>query len=137
MTNKALSKEIKAFIDSNVRTIEDLEALQLIRSDQKRKWDAVQVSREIGIDLHLASDHLTWLCSKGLLRQSRSKDGPGPYTYRAPSPGEEKLLIELENVFLNSRAEIMQHIVQNQIRAIGKKLSTIAKNPKKKNDPKP
>jgi hypothetical protein len=135
MVNKVLSKELKTFIDSNIRTIEDLEALLLIRSDPKRSWDVVQVSREMGIDLHLASEHLSWLRTKGLLSQNRSKGRLSPYTYKAPSPDDEKLILELANVLLNSRAEVMQHIVQKQIRAIEKKLSTIANNPGNKTDP--
>jgi hypothetical protein len=114
MVRELLSKEIKAFIDSNIRTIEDLEILFLVRSDPKHDWDAVEIAHKIGINPILASNHLMSLYLNGLIHHEPEKGCLSHYHYTPYPRSKEKCVRELEEVFQESPSEVVEYIGQNQ-----------------------
>ena len=113
MLKKFLSKEIKEFIDANIRSLEDLEILLLVHSDPKHDWDALEVSRKLSIDPILASNHLMALYLNGLIKH----EGRGQLThfrYNTHQHTNEKHLSELEELFSKHRSEVVEYIDTNR-----------------------
>ena len=110
MLKKVLSKEIKGFIDANIRSLEDLEILLLVRSDPKRNWDALVVSRELSIDPILASNHLMALYLNGLIKHDEGRGQLTHFRYSVHQHPNEKQLSELEEIFSKHRSEVVEYI---------------------------
>ena len=110
MFKKVLSKEIKEFIDANIRSVEDLEILLLVRSDPKHNWDALEVSSKLSIDPILASNHLMALYLNSLIKHDEGRGHLTHFRYNVHQHSNEKLLSELEQIFSKHRSEVVEYI---------------------------
>ena len=116
------SIELKEFIDANIRSVEALETLLLIRSDPKHAWDAIELARKIETDPISASNHLMSLYLNGLIRHESEKGRLSPYSYGPHPHAQEKRVAELEDTFRSSREEVIEYITyRHQPAALGKK----------------
>lgn len=106
----SLPPEVRAFLDSCIRTIEDLEILMLVRSQPTKAWNSVDVSREMGMDRSLANNHLMWLYLNGILKLEPTKEGISCFRYAGRSAKDESVMTALAGILLNSRKDLFLYL---------------------------
>lgn len=111
-----LSNEAQAFIDENIRSVDELEILLLLRKHPEKEWDAVDVAREIKIDPVSASNYLMGLYLKTLLGHQEHRGRFYSYRYRAHVKAKDKPLTELASAFERARSEVIDYIFTSQRR---------------------
>lgn len=111
-----LSTGIQTFIDENIRCVEELEVLLVLRKHPEKDWDAVDVSHELKIDPISASNYLMGLYLKGLLGHQEHKGRFYSYRYRTVPKAKDKQLSELAAAFERARSEVVDYIFTSQRR---------------------
>lgn len=69
---EGLAKEVRRFIDAHITSVEQIEALLLLRSDPTKEWSAEEVAKTLYTSEESVATRLDDLYSHGLLSQVRS-----------------------------------------------------------------
>jgi hypothetical protein len=67
VVNNGIPDEVKKFIVDHINSVEQLEVLLFLRSNEDKEWDAAAVSRELRIDPASAANRMSDLSEHGLL----------------------------------------------------------------------
>jgi hypothetical protein len=104
-----VSSEVKAFLDSHIRSVQELEVLLFLRKNRARDWDVVEVAEQLGGDPVAISDNMMRLYLKGLLGNGGGRDRFYRYRYKAEGTDDTRLEIIARAVEL-ARSEVVDYI---------------------------
>jgi hypothetical protein len=108
-----IPEKIGQFIAENFNSVEQLEALLLLRTHPDKDWDAVQLSQALYTQPEAAALRLADLKARGFLTTA---DGPTPrYRYR-PAPAELASLVDaLAEVYRERRVTVITLIYSRPV----------------------
>jgi DNA-binding MarR family transcriptional regulator len=106
----ALSLEVKEFISEHIHSVEQLQVLMLIHEAPERTWDAVEVSRQLGIDPIAASNRLMDLHLRGLLEHKAGAGKLYHYRYRPVAKRLAKLVEALRQTFAGAQVQLIDYV---------------------------
>jgi len=104
-----LSTEVKAFLEKNIRSPEELQVFLFLRARRDRDWDVVEVAEELGGDPVSISDNLMRLYLKGLLGHPENRERFYRYRYH-PQPAKDEVVAKVAEAFERARAEVNDFI---------------------------
>lgn len=95
---------IRHFITENFNSVEQLEALLLLRADPERAWDAVQLSQALYTQPEAAAMRLADLRGRGFLA---AEGTPARYRYRPAPPELARQVDLLADVYRERRVTVI------------------------------
>jgi hypothetical protein len=111
VSSTGISEEVKRFIIDHINSVEQLEVLLFLRSNEDKEWDAGGVSRELRIDPVSAATRLDDLCRQGLLAVRTST----LYRYSPKTRELEQAVRELAETYENHRFSVINMIFSKPI----------------------
>jgi hypothetical protein len=103
-----LSNELERFIVREIRSIEQLEVLLLLRKEPEKWWSEADVFEAIRSSLPSVVDRLAQLSAAGFLER---RDGhPLLYRYAPDTPSRAKLVEELAEAYRHRRIAVIDAI---------------------------
>jgi hypothetical protein len=108
VTEQQLPAEVRQFIDTYINSVEQLEILLLVRSDQAVDWTACRVSDALRTNERSAANRLADLAARNILVAK----GESPIVYRyAPTPDSlNNTISTLATLYVHFRFRIIEAI---------------------------
>ena len=107
-----LSQEMQNFIDSNIRSVGDLEVLFLLANDPSRQWTSDEVSKELRTNSNYAQAQLKELTRTGLIEFQNGK------FHSHPNPQLMDLVYRLRNDYTLRRSAVINYIYDQPLEKI-------------------
>jgi hypothetical protein len=108
--------EILQFIDQNIESIAQLEALLLLQQDPQRAWDAEEIAKALYITPEMASSLLADMGKRGFAQvvpPSRAR-----YAYRTSSSETDQLVNQLAAVYHDRRVAVTSLIYSRPLNKV-------------------
>lgn len=103
MTDR-LRDDVRLFVDENLASMEDVDAILLLLNHPTRAWTAREVAAALGIPPETTDARLSFLAGRGLLA---CESGPTPcYRYVVSDDEGDGLLRELADACSSDRASV-------------------------------
>jgi hypothetical protein len=103
-----LPSDIRDFIDSHIDSVEQVEALVLMRADPKREWTAEEMAKSLYTSPESASARLGHLHRKGLLSEVRSD--AVRYRYEQRTPRLRKAVEDFVEIYAQRKVAVINQI---------------------------
>ncbi len=110
------SKSLLAFVVKNIDSVELLDVLALLRSNQEKEWQPEELDSQIRSSLSSIKNRLEYLCELGIA--SKSQDEPIFYRYRPQNEELRSLCEELIMLYQTKRTSITEMIYTKSFREI-------------------
>jgi hypothetical protein len=110
----SISDEVKQFITDHINSLEQLEVLLLLQSNQTKEWSADQVARELRIDPNSTATRLADLYERRLLNVKQTENPP-LYWYEPSTRTLERIVSELGRLYPDHRVSIINLIFSKPI----------------------
>src|SRR3954468_22143581 len=106
MTAGKLSRDASRFLRENIRSMEDLKVLLLLRSRPGRSWEVKEVARLTNLDPDMASNHLVDLFARGLIEHDHQNGPLFKFIYKSKNKTDESLLFEISQSVAHARRQV-------------------------------
>jgi hypothetical protein len=103
-----LPSDIRNFINSHIDSVEQVEAIVLMRADPQREWTAEEMAKKLYTSAESASARLGHLHRKGLLSEIRSD--AIRYRYEQRTPGLRKAVEDFVEVYTKRKVAVINQI---------------------------
>jgi hypothetical protein len=110
------SAEVKQFIDQNIESLPQLEALLLMRQDPKRLWSAQDISKSLYIPIDSARSLLADMTRRGFAAMEPSEDAR--YSYHVGSPALDELIGKMATVYQERRVAVVSWIYSKPLNKV-------------------
>jgi hypothetical protein len=110
------SAEVKQFIDQNIESLAQLEALLLFRRDPQRGWSASEIVRALYVPQELAGTLLTDFCRRGFVKASSPTDEL--YSYSVADARVDKLISEVAAAYQDRRVAVISLIYSKPLNKV-------------------
>jgi hypothetical protein len=110
------STEVKQFIDQNIESLAQLEALLLFRRDPERGWNASEIVRALYVPHELVRTLLTDFCRRGLVKASSPTDEL--YFYSVTDARVDKLISEVAAAYQDRRVAVISLIYSKPLNKV-------------------
>jgi predicted transcriptional regulator len=106
-----LTNKLKAFIASNISTLEDLEMLLLLHAQPDREWDVTEISHELSVDPIALLARIQEFVTKGLVSHKSGASKFSNYQF-APSSEDIRTNVDaLAAAYKSSRIQLIDYVV--------------------------
>jgi DNA-binding MarR family transcriptional regulator len=116
MMSEAFSNDLQQFIDANVESLAQLEALLLLRSEPQREWTADALAKALYITREMGAALLQNLVSRGLARPVNGK--PDRFVYSPASADSRNLVERLARVYEERRVAVITQIYSKPVNKV-------------------
>jgi hypothetical protein len=110
------SHELKQFVEHNIESVPQLEALLLLRKERGRGWKPVDIAKSLYIQEDAASALLADFARRGFVNQATSD--AGAVVYRPRDETIDRLIEELEVVYQNRRVAVISLIYSKPLNKV-------------------
>lgn len=110
------SADIKQFIDRNIESVAQLEALLLLRQDPQRGWSALEIGKALYAPEELAGTLLTDFCRNGLVKVN--VPAVELYSYAVADAAVDKLISEIAAAYQDRRVAIISLIYSKPLNKV-------------------
>jgi hypothetical protein len=107
------SPDVKQFIDQNIESLAQLEALLLMRQDPQRHWDAAAIAKALYIPAELAGTLLEEFSRRGFIRANDPR-----YTYQPADARLTQLIDEVATAYQDRRVAIIALIYSKPLNKV-------------------
>jgi len=110
------SAEVKQFIDQNIESLAQLEALLLLRRETPRGWNASEIAKALYVPHELAGTLLTDFCRRGFVKVSSRTDEL--YSYSVADCRVDKLISEVADAYQDRRVAVISLIYSKPLNKV-------------------
>lgn len=110
------STDVRQFIDQNIESLAQLEALILLRRDSQREWDANEIGKALYIPTDLAATLLTDLGRRGFA--TLIPPGNIKYSYAVADPRVDQLVLEVTDAYQDRRVGLISLIYSKPLNKV-------------------
>lgn len=110
------SSDVKQFIDQNIESLAQLEALLLLREDPQRTWDAAEIAKVLYIPPELAETLLADCNRRGFAKAMPST--PGRYSYGPTDAALDDLIGRVAISYQDRRVAIISLIYSKPLNKV-------------------
>lgn len=108
------SFNVKQFIDQNIESLAQLEALLLMRQDLHKSWDAEEIAKALYTSSELAAALLTDFGRRGFLKSLTD----GRYTFNAEDSQFSQLMDEIAAAYQERRVAVISLIYSKPLNKV-------------------
>jgi hypothetical protein len=108
--------EIAQFIDQQIESLAQLEALLLLRGEPERVWDATEIAKALYITPDMAGSLLADLARRGYAKVVPPSDAR--YSYRAMDAHVDRLIDQLASVYQDRRVAVISMIYSKPLNKV-------------------
>jgi hypothetical protein len=110
------STDVKQFIDQNVESLAQLEALLLMRQDPACNWDAAGIAKALYVPPELAETLLAEFVRRGFARSKQ--DSPLQYSYSPADQALSQLIDRVAAAYQDRRVAIISLIYSKPLNKV-------------------
>jgi hypothetical protein len=110
------SADVKQFIDQNIESLAQLEALLLMRQDHERGWNADEIAKALYIPAELAGTLLTEFTRRGFAKQV--PDAETRYCYGPTDANLDQLIGHVAAAYQERRVAIISLIYSKPLNKV-------------------
>ncbi|MEW5847806.1 MAG: hypothetical protein AB2A00_03290 [Myxococcota bacterium] len=113
VANGGIDTDVREFIRAHINSVEQLEALLLLRAHPDQEWTAVRLNEELRTSVTSAASRLTDLAGRGFVRV-RADAGP-TYCYDLVGKPLDGVVARLGQAYASRRHEVINLIFAKPI----------------------
>jgi len=110
------SADIKQFIDQNIESLAQLEALLLLRAEPARTWDAPSIAKALYIPLELAEALLVEFGRRGFVKPTA--ESPTQFCYNPADKAVGQLIDRVADAYQDRRVAIISLIYSKPLNKV-------------------
>lgn len=110
------SAEVKQFIDQNIESLAQLEALLLFRRDPERGWHAAEIVKALYVPQELAISLLTEFCRRGFIKLTSPTEEL--YFYSVADAQLDKLISAVADAYQDRRVAVISLIYSKPLNKV-------------------
>lgn len=110
------SADVKQFIDQNIESLAQLEALLLMRQDSDRSFNAADIAKALYIPEEMAASLLIEFARRGNINSTSSSEHS--YVYNAADANLDRLIKEVATVYQDRRVAIISLIYSKPLNKV-------------------
>lgn len=110
-----LPDNVRALITSHIDSVIQLEVLLLLQGSPARQRTAVDVAKELRIDLGWVGQQLKQFCDGGLIGCGEGTGGGQVYTYTPRTPELKEAIDALAELYLERRVTVISTIFSKPV----------------------
>jgi hypothetical protein len=107
--------ELKQFIDFYIESVQQLEALLLLRGDPHRKWQAADIAKQLYVPENIASSLLADFVRRGFAVLEPTSAG---YIYRSQDAELDRLIDQLATAYQERRVAVVSLIYSKPLNKV-------------------
>jgi hypothetical protein len=108
--------KVALFIDQQIESLAQLEALLLLRTQPDRKWIVDELAKSLYITSEMADLLLADLIRRGWA--DTSTDAGGTYRYRSQGPETDSMVDELAAIYAERRVAVISRIYSKPLNKV-------------------
>jgi hypothetical protein len=111
-----ITPELKQFIELHIESVQQLEALLLLRGDPQRDWQAADIAKALYVPEEAAVALLADFCRRGFATMNPPQ-GP-KVAYRPRDQDNDRLIAELHSAYQDRRVAVISLIYSKPINKV-------------------